>query len=277
MKKLLTIALTTALLAGCSSTPTSTTASTETKTRTYKIGVNGTRHETWDHVNEVLKDEGIQLEIVEFTDYVQPNKALSSGDIDLNAFQTVIYFDNFVKENGIDNLAVLGYTQVAPMGIYSKKYTKLEDLPKDKELTVAIPNDTSNGGRAIKFLEQQGFIKVDPNVGQLPTALDIQEYIRPLKIVEMTATQIPSSLPDLDFAVINNGVAYEAGLTLKKDALVYEDYKAKGMESYWNIIAVRKDDVEKDDFKAILKAYQTDETKKIIEEQYDGQSIPVWE
>lgn len=277
MKKLFTLFAAVTLLAGCASKGSTASTTSAPAVRTYKIGVNGTHHETWDEVNNKLKDKGIQLEIVEFTDYVQPNKALSSGDIDLNAFQTVIYFENFVKENNIDNLAILGYTQVAPMGIYSKKYKSLDEIPTDKKLTVAVPNDTSNGGRAIKFLEQQGYITVDPKVGNLPTVLDVTEYKRDIEIVPMTATQIPASLPDLDFAVINNGVAYEAGLTLKNDALVYEDYKAEGMEAYWNIIAVRKDDVNSEDFQEILKAYQSDDTKKIIETVFDGQSIPVWD
>lgn len=281
MKKLILSLFASIILLGCSSTKTEETSKAETEevteVRTYKLGVNGTDHTIWDGVRERLKEKGIEIEYVEFTDYVQPNIALSDGEIDLNAFQTVIYFENFIKENNITNLTHIGYTQVAPMGIYSKKYATKDEIPTDKKLIIAIPNDTTNGGRAIKFLEQLGYIKVDPSVGNIPKVVDITEYIVELEIVEMVATQIPASLPDLDFAVINNGVAYQAGLTIAKDALAYEDYKAEGMENYWNIIAVKTEDATKEDFLTIVKEYQTDETKKAIEEYYGGQSIPVWE
>lgn len=285
IKKFLTLALSSILLlSACSSTNNTQNSSTDSTQssnksatlRKYKLGLNGTDHRAWENVRKRLNNEGIDLEFVEFSDYVQPNKALSSGDIDLNAFQTEIYFENFIKENNIDNLTSIGYTVVAPMGIYSKKVTDLKDLPTDRALKIAIPNDTSNGGRALKFLESLGYIKLDPSKGNLPTLLDIKENTKNLEITEMAANQIPASLPDLDFAVINNGVAYEAGLTIAKDALAYEDYKEERMKDYWNIIAVKKDDAQKDDFKKIVEIYQTDETKKALDEQYGGQSIPVW-
>ncbi len=274
MKKIITVLFTALILiSGCSSKK----GEGSQEVRTYKIGLTGTDHRVWDSVNDKLLEKGIKLEYVEFSDYVQPNKALSEGEIDLNAFQTVIYFENFIKENNISNLTNIGYTQVAPMGIYSNKYESIDDIPSDKTLNIAIPNDVTNGGRAIKFLEFLGYIKVNPESGNIPTVLDITEEIVDLNITEMVATQIPSSLADLDFAVINNGVAYEAGLTIKEDALSYEDYKADGMENYWNIIACRSEDAENEDFKAIVEAYQTDETKALIEELFGGQSIPVWE
>ena len=285
IKKILTLALSSILLlSACSSTNNTQSSSIDSTQSTnnnatlrkYKLGLNGTDHRAWENVRKRLNNEGIDLEFVEFSDYVQPNKALSSGDIDLNAFQTEIYFENFIKENNIDNLTSIGYTVVAPMGIYSKKVTDLKDLPTDRALKIAIPNDTSNGGRALKFLESLGYIKLDPSKGNLPTLLDIKENTKNLEITEMAANQIPSSLPDVDFAVRNNGVAYEAVLTIAIDALAYEDYKEERMKDYWNIIAVKKDDAQKDDFKKIVEIYQTDETKKALDEQYGGQSIPVW-
>lgn len=285
IKKILTLALSSILLfTACGSTSNTqsenkdnTQNSNKTATlRKYKLGLNGTDHRVWENVRKRLNNDGIDLEFVEFADYIQPNKALSSGDIDLNAFQTEIYFENFIKENNIDNLTPIGYTVVAPMGAYSKKVKDLKELPTDRALKVAIPNDTSNGGRALKFLESLGYIKLDSSKGNLPTLLDIKENTKNLEITEMAANQIPASLPDLDFAIINNGVAFEAGLTISKDALAYEDYKEERMKDYWNIIAAKKDDAQKEDFKKIVEVYQTNETKKALEEQYGGQSIPVW-
>ena len=285
IKKILTLVLSSILLLTACGSTSNTQSENKDNTqnpnktatlRKYKLGLNGTDHRVWENVRKRLNNDGIDLEFVEFADYIQPNKALSSGDIDLNAFQTEIYFENFIKENNIDNLTPIGYTVVAPMGAYSKKVKDLKELPTDRALKVAIPNDTSNGGRALKFLESLGYIKLDPSKGNLPTLLDIKENTKKLEITEMAANQIPASLPDLDFAIINNGVAYEAGLTISKDALAYEDYKEERMKDYWNIIATKKDDAQKEDFKKIVEVYQTEETKKALEEQYGGQSIPVW-
>ena len=285
IKKILTLALSSILLLTACGSTNNTQSENKDNTqnpnktatlRKYKLGLNGTDHRVWENVRKRLNNDGIDLEFVEFADYIQPTKALSSGDIDLNAFQTEIYFENFIKENNIDNLTPIGYTVVAPMGAYSKKVKDLKELPTDRALKVAIPNDTSNGGRALKFLESLGYIKLDSSKGNLPTLLDIKENTKNLEITEMAANQIPASLPDLDFAIINNGVAFEAGLTISKDALAYEDYKEERMKDYWNIIAAKKDDAQKEDFKKIVEVYQTDETKKALEEQYGGQSIPVW-
>lgn len=244
-------------------------------TRTYKIGLTGSDHETWDKANELLAKDNIHLEYVEFSDYVKPNEALEDGEVDLNAFQTEIYFKNFCEETGYTDLSVLGYTQVAPMGIYSDKFKSLDEATG--HLVIAIPNDVTNGGRALKFLEKLGFLKTDPEAGLTPTVLDITEYTKDCEVVEMVAGQIPASLPDLSFAVINNGVAYDAGLTLKDDALAYEDYKEPDMKNYWNIIAVKTENVEKEDFQKIKEAYNSDEVKQVLQERYDGQSIAVWD
>ena len=135
----------------------------------------------------------------------------------------------------------------------------------------------TNGGRALKFLETKGYLKIDPAAGLIPTIMDVTEYTKDVEIVEMIATQIPKSLPDIDFAVINNGVAYEAGLTIKDDAITYEDYKEPDMKNYWNIIAAKTENIEKEDYQKILKAYNSDEVKAVVEEIYGGQNIPVWE
>ena len=234
--------------------------------RTYKLGVNGSDHEEWEKANELLAKDNIKLEMVEFSDYVKPNEALEDGEIDLN---------DFVKERGYTDLGILAYTQVAPMGIYSSKYKSLDEATG--HLIIAIPNDVTNGGRALKFLEKNGFLTLKKEAGLTPTVMDIEKYNKDVEIVEMVATQIPASLPDLSFACINNGVAKDAGLTLKNDAIVYEDYKEPDMKNYWNIIAAKKDRIESEDFQKIKKAYNSDEVKQVVLEHYDGQSIPVWD
>ena len=276
----LTVALAAASLAACGGASTKTTekkaeagteqgsekateAAKEEKSdsgelRTYKLGVNGSDHEEWEKANELLAKDNIKLEMVEFSDYVKPNEALEDGEIDLNAFQTEIYFNNFVKERGYTDLGILAYTQVG-------------------HLIIAIPNDVTNGGRALKFLEKNGFLTLKKEAGLTPTVMDIEKYNKDVEIVEMVATQIPASLPDLSFACINNGVAKDAGLTLKNDAIVYEDYKEPDMKNYWNIIAAKKDRIESEDFQKIKKAYNSDEVKQVVLEHYDGQSIPVWD
>lgn len=243
--------------------------------RTYKIGLNGTDHEAWDKANELLAKEGIHLEYVEFSDYVKPNEALEDGEIDLNSFQTEIYFKNYCEERGYGDLSVLAYTQVAPMGVYSAKYKELDEA--QGHLLIAIPNDVTNGGRALKFLETLGYLEIDPQAGLTPTVMDIAEYTKDVEIVEMTATQIPRSLQDVDLAVINNGVAYEAGLTISEDAIIYEDYQDENMKNYWNIIAVKTENLEKEDFKKIAACYNSDEVKQVVLDRFGGQSIPVWD
>ena len=245
--------------------------------RTYKLGVTGTDYEIWNGVNDRLKEHGIVVEIISFSDYVQPNMALAQGELDLNSFQTEIFFDDFCEAHGLD-LVNVGYTSVAPMGVYSEKYTDMADVPEEN-IIVAIPNDVTNGGRAIKFLEVLGFVSVDPDAGLTPNKNDITGYFKGLtadNLVEMVATQIPRSLADLDIALINNGVAYEAGLLLAEDAVVSEDPNEPHMKSYWNMIAVRGEDANNPDLLKIVEVYQSDETRDHLIRKFGGQSIPVF-
>lgn len=269
-KKLAALLLTFALLltlAACGG------GDTDTDIRTYKLGVTGSDFEIWEGVNERLAEHGIAVEIISFSDYVQPNNALADGDLDLNSFQTEIYFNDFITAGGLD-LVNIGYTVVAPMGIYSDKITDMADLPSP--CRVAIPNDVTNGGRALKFLELLGLLSVDPDAGLIPTVQDITATHHNLELIEMSATQIPRSLQDLDIAVINNGVAYEAGLLLAEDAVIYEDPNAPHMKNYWNMIAVRAEDAENEDLLKIVEVYQSDETRDHINEKFGGQNLPVF-
>ncbi len=281
-KKLLSIILTGVLALGVSACgagkPTSNEASNTTQTEktdsgektVLKIGVNGTDFRLWDNINERLAEYNIELEPVSFSDYIKPNLALADGEIDLNAFQHELYFENFIKEHSLD-LSSIGYTFIAPLGLYSNKIKSLDEV-KDGA-TVAIPNDATNGGRALLLLESAGLITLDGTDKVTPTTKNIAENPKKLEFVSMESVQIPRSLADVDFAAINGGAATDAGIY---DYIYREDPEQENAQQYFNVIAVRTEDKDKDVFKKIMEVYHTDETKKAIEEIYSGAYIPVW-
>ena len=203
---------------------------------TLKVGVNGTDFRLWDSLNERLKDKNIKLEPVSFADYIKPNQALADKEIDLNAFQTEIYFEQFKKDHNLD-LTSIGYTFIAPMGIYSNKIKSLDEVQDGA--TVAIPNDATNGGRALNLLESAGLIKLDGKDTVTPNEKNIVENSKNLKFVSMESVQIPRSLDDVDFAAINTGAATDAGLNPKTDSIYLEDANGDNAKQYYNIIAVR--------------------------------------
>lgn len=281
-KKLLSIILTGVLALGVSACgtgkPTSDEASNTTQTEktdsgektVLKIGVNGTDFRLWDNINERLAEYNIELEPVSFSDYIKPNLALADGEIDLNAFQHELYFENFIKEHSLD-LSSIGYTFIAPLGLYSNKIKSLDEV-KDGA-TVAIPNDATNGGRALLLLESAGLITLDGTDKVTPTTKNIVENPKKLEFVSMESVQIPRSLADVDFAAINGGAATDAGIY---DYIYREDPEQENAQQYFNVIAVRTEDKDKEVFKKIMEVYHTDETKKAIEEIYSGAYIPVW-
>lgn len=281
-KKLLSIILTGVLALGVSACgtgkPTSNEASNTTQTEktdsgektVLKIGVNGTDFRLWDNINERLAEYNIELEPVSFSDYIKPNLALADGEIDLNAFQHELYFENFIKEHSLD-LSSIGYTFIAPLGLYSNKIKSLDEV-KDGA-TVAIPNDATNGGRALLLLESAGLITLDGTDKVTPTTKNIVENPKKLEFVSMESVQIPRSLADVDFAAINGGAATDAGIY---DYIYREDPQQENAQQYFNVIAVRTEDKDKEVFKKIMEVYHTDETKKAIEEIYSGAYIPVW-
>lgn len=262
------------VITGCGSgNKGATSKSTDGKEETVKLGVVGSDTDVWDNVQKRLKDEGINLEYVKFTDYSQPNAALDSGDIDLNSFQHQIFLDNFNKEHGTD-LVSIGNTVNAPLGIYSEKIKDVKEL-KDGD-TISIPNDVTNGGRALLLLQTAGLIKVDPAKKQSPTVSDITENKLNLKIEELDASQTPRSLQDVAAAIINSGVAVDAGYNPTKDAIFLEPVDDTS-KPYVNIIVARKEDEDNETYQKIVDAYQTEDTKKVIEETSKGSSIPAWD
>ncbi|WP_413614811.1 MetQ/NlpA family ABC transporter substrate-binding protein [Halomonas cupida] len=212
---------------------------------------------------------GLEVEIIEFTDYVTPNAALADGSLDANAYQHEPYMNAMVRDRGFD-FAIAGRTFVYPIGAYSEKYDSLDELPDGA--TIALPNDPSNEGRSLILLHNQGLITLDDPENLEVTPLNIVENPHDYDFQEIEAAQLPHILPDVDMAFINNTFAQPAGLLLD-DALVSE-----GPESpYVNIIAVRAGDEDREEIQQLVEAYQTDEVAAKAEELFKGAAVPGWE
>lgn len=237
---------------------------------TIKVGVTGGPHEqVMEVVKQVAAKNGLTIKIVEFSDYVQPNAALAGGDLDANSYQHLPYLDAQVKDRGYKLIRVAD-TVTFPMGIYSKKVKSLAELQPGAK--IAVPNDPTNGGRALLLLQKQGLIKLRADAGLKATPLDIVENPRKLKIVELDAAQIPRSLDDVDAAAINTNFAMEAGLKPKQDAIAIEDPKGP----YVNIIAIREADRSKPWVSKLVAAYHSPEVKQYIESKFGGAVIAAW-
>ncbi len=213
---------------------------------------------------KLLAQEGYTLEIKEFSDYVQPNMALAEKQLDANFFQHIPYLENMNKEKNLD-LAWIAKVHIEPLGLYSKKIKSLDEFKKGD--IVAVPNDPTNGARALRLLEAHGLIKLKP--GELVTARDVTENPKGLKIMELEAAQLPRTLQDVTAAVINTNFAVEAGLTPSKDAIVME-----GKDSpYANVLAVRAADKDSPMAKALVKAVNSPEVKEYIAKELEPKGI----
>ena len=237
------------------------------------VGASPAPHaEILNAAKEVLASKGYELKIVEYTDYVQPNNALDSGDLDANYFQHKPYLDSFNEQNGT-NLVSAGAIHYEPFGIYAGKTASLEELP-DKA-AVLVPNDVSNEARALLLLEAQGLIKLKDGVGLEATKNDIVENTKNLDIVELEAAQLPRSISDGDIAVINGNYAIEAGLKVS-DALATEDSQSLAAATYGNVVAVREGEESSDATKALVEALTSPEVKQFMEETYEGAVVPLF-
>ncbi|OON85192.1 metal ABC transporter substrate-binding protein [Oribacterium sp. C9] len=239
-----------------------------------KIGVVGSVYdELWAPAAAKLKDEGINLEIVQFTDYVTPNNALANGEIDLNAFQHQIYLAKEVEQYDY-KIQAIGNTFIIPLNVYSDKIKSIDEL-KDGD-TIAVPNDLTNEGRALKVLAAAGVITLKNNDNFNPTLDDIEENSKNITIEELAANTIPSTLPDVTAAVVNGNYALDFGL--KTEDAVYKD-SVLDEEKYWNLIAAKTEDLSDPKlvaaYDAVVKAFQSDETKKVFDETYGGYFINV--
>lgn len=262
-------------LTGCGSTASSESDGDKT---IVKVGVVGEYNAQWDTINELLADDNIEVQLVKFTDYATPNRALNDGEIDLNAFQHKAYLANDIETNGYDIVSI-GDTIIAPLSIYNNKdkISSIDDI-KDGDV-IAIPSDLTNGGRALKLLEKAGLIECDPSKGYVPTKADITKYNVNIEILEAESATLANLLPDCAAAIINGGNAFTAGLNPTTDAIFTEDVDPDNnpaVPDLINVIVARTADKDNEVYKKIVDAYHTDEVKQTIEEQYDGAFICEW-
>ena len=238
------------------------------------LGVVGEVNEPWDYVIEELKEkENIEVELVKFTDYTTPNNALAEGEIDLSSFQTEIFMDNYNRDHGTE-LTTIGYTVMAPLGLYSEKITSINEL-KDGD-TIAIPNDVSNEGRALILLQTAGLIKLDTEAGLVPTTEDVVENRLNLQFQTLESNQTARALQDVTASVINSGMAVDAGFIPSEDAVFLEPV-TEDSKPYYNVIAALSEDVDNEVFQTIVAYYQSEGTAKVIEESSKGSQFPVWD
>ncbi|SJZ84992.1 D-methionine transport system substrate-binding protein [Pilibacter termitis] len=270
------------VLAGCGGSKSS-----DSKERKYVVGVTTEQQkEIWKYVGKQVAKDGIKIDVKIFSGYTEENPALADGSLDLNSFQHVAFLNNFNKENGED-LVPIAFTLISPFGLYSgiekgstgdyknaeKKIKSYKDL-KDGD-TVAIQNDVTNGGRALQLLDAIGVITLKKDAPESPTVKDIEKYNTKIEIKEIQADQIASVLPDVTAATINTNFVNDQLNTTPREAALYidTDHLEKVNDIYKNVIAARKEDENKKDFKTIVKAYQTPEVAKLIEKTND---MPAW-
>jgi D-methionine transport system substrate-binding protein len=245
-------------------------AATAAHAETIKVGVTAGPHaQILEAVKPIAAKNGLDIQIIEFTDYVVPNAALEAGDIEANSFQHQPYLDNQKTDRGY-KIESVGLTVIFPIGIYSKKYKSWDAVPEGGSLS--IPNDPTNGGRVLLLLRDKGALKLKEGVGFKPTVADIIENTKKLKIVEIDAAQTPRTLDDVDAAAVNTNYATQAGLDPVKDAILREDPKGP----YANVIAVRAVDKDKPWVKTLVASYQTPEIRDFILAKFKGAVLPAW-
>ncbi len=242
---------------------------------TVKLGIMGASDETvWDPIVAEFAEKGVKIEYVFFTDYTQPNAALDAGDIDLNSFQHYTYLNNEKDKFGY-KIDAIGDTLITALNLYSRKVASVDEIPEGGK--IAIPNDAVNGGRALNVLQAAGLLKLTEGAGLKPTVADIAENPRNIEIIEVDASQTASLLPDVDAAIINGGYALDAGLSPINDSIFFDDPSYYTTNAYVNVIAARTEDKDNELYQEIVKAYQTDRTKAIYANDFQGLYIAAWE
>ena len=227
--------------------------------------------EILDRAAELLEEQGYTLEVVEFTDYVQPNLVVDSGEIDANYFQHIPYLDEFNVENGT-HLVNVGGIHYEPFGIYPGTKASLSELADGD--VIAVPNDTTNEARALLLLEANGIIKLKEGAGLTATVQDIEEYSVNIKIQELEAAQVSRVVGEVSFVVLNGNYALDAGFSVGKDAVAYETSDSEAAKTYVNVIAVKEGNENNAGIVALVNVLKSDAVKQYINDTYDGAVIP---
>lgn len=274
---ILALALSASLTACGSSDTTETTDDADSgdtaETVTLKVAASPTPHaEILEQVKPILAEQGIDLVITEYGDYIVPNTAVDEGDEDANYFQHTPYLEQFNAENGTD-LVSAGKIHYEPMGIYAGKTASLEELPDGA--TIAVPNDATNEARALQLLAAQGLIEIDPEAGLNATPNDITSNPKNLEFTELDAAMIPNTIEEFDLNVINSNYALQAGLNPAEDALASEDAASDAAQTYANIVAVKAGHENDPAIVALVDALHSEEIQEFINTTYAGSVLPI--
>lgn len=255
---------------GCGAAPGGQGSKDGTGAKTLKVGATAVPHaEILQFIKPTLAQQGIDLQIIEFTDYVKPNLALADKELDANYFQHLPYLEKINKERNL-NLQAVVKVHIEPMGVYSKKVKSLQEVTNGA--VVAIPNDPTNGGRALALLEKAGLLQLKAGVGVNGTVQDITGNPHNLQIKEIEAAQLPRALDDVALAVINTNYALEAKLVPTKDALYIEPKDSP----YANVLVVRAGDEQREEIQKLVQVLTSPEVKEFIEEKYQGAVVPAF-
>ena len=269
MKKLIAAALTGALVLGTVGTSVVFAADDD---KTITVAASETPHsEILEAAKPILEEEGYDLEVTVFDDYVQPNEVVESGDFDANYFQHIPYLNSFNEEKGT-HLVNAGGIHYEPFGIYPGTKSSLDDIADGD--TIAVPNDTTNEARALLLLQDNGIIKLKDGAGLEATVNDIEENPCNVEIVELAAEQVARVAEETSYIVLNGNYALQAGYSVSKDALAYETSDSEAAKTYVNVIAVKEGNENSDKIKALVDVLKSDEIKDFINEKYDGAVIP---
>lgn len=267
MKKLTALTLAAVLAAGTFSV---NVFAEEDKTIT--VAASATPHaEILEQAKPLLEEQGYDLEVTVFEDYILPNNVVESGEFDANYFQHIPYLNSFNEEHGT-HLVDAGDIHYEPFGIYPGKKDSLDDLEEGD--TIAVPNDTTNEARALLLLQDNGVIKLKDGVGLEATVTDIEENPKGVEIVELEAAQVPRVVEEMAFVVLNGNYALEAGFSVAKDSIAYEAADSEAAKTYVNLIAVKEGNEDSEKIKALVDVLKSQEIKDYITETYDGAVIP---
>lgn len=242
-------------------------------TQTIRVAATPAPHaEILEIAKPILAEQGITLEIVTFTDYVQPNEATEDGSVEANYFQHITYLQSENEARGM-HLTSVGAIHYEPFGLYPGKTATIEELPEGA--TIAVPNDGTNEARALLLLEAQGIIKLEEGIGLEATKLHIAENPKNVDIVEMEAASIPGALDSVDMAVINGNYAIGAGLSVANDTVAVEDAQSEAAELYANVLVVKEGSESNPAILALLDVLKSEAVQTYINETYDGAVVPV--